>query len=156
MSVFWESLVFSQNTNVSRAGHTWPLDLTSCWLRATQLLHTINIAFSCLALAGFPTVGNTSSTKCFLKERVEGFSKKEIESENWSPSGKPRKDLYKKSSRKDRKASVWGGSSLPWVSKSISEEMPVESVNVPMEFFPVILLQSGLQFYCSVQTKSKI
>lgn len=42
----------------------------------------------------------------------EGFLKKEIESENWSPSGKPRKGLYNKSSRKGRKASVCGGSSL--------------------------------------------
>lgn len=100
----------------------WPLDFISCWQRATQLLHIINIASSSLALTGFPTGCQCQQHWRFfwvlLKER--GCV--------WKPesSGELRKGLCNDSARKDRKAFVWGGSNLPWNSKNISEDMSVE------------------------------
>lgn len=144
MAVFWESLVFSQNSQQSRAYMT----LGPHFMLAGS--HPIVEHYKhCLLLPGtdrFSHGGKHQQHQIFS----ESFSKKEIVSENWTPSGKPRKGLYK-SCRKDRKASVWGGSSLPWMSKSISEEMPVESMNIPMESFSchIITIWTAILFQCT-------
>lgn len=152
MAVFWESLVFSQNTKVSRARHTWPLDLTSCWLRATQLLHTINIASSCLALTGFPTVGNSSSTKCFLRvsQRKKLNQKTGVQVASQGNTS-TRSHLVK------IEKPLSGEEALCPECQRVSLRKCLWSLWIyPWNLSPVILLQFGLQFYCSVQTKSKI